>query len=191
MENATVSEGAKATGALGRIRWAWGNRRNEIGMTAARVTLAALWLNSFWGKFTNSTYVGGFAATNTRFAGQTSFGWYKDFLTGTVVPNADFFAYLTMYGELLIGVALLLGLLTHVGAFAAVLMNLNFWLAAGQTGSTFAVNIMMGVLAALIIVMPAAKWMSVDRFLAERVFRRLAVRFPTVSRVVLGTRVKA
>ena len=191
METATAMEGAKAPGVLGRVRWAWGNRRDHLGMTSLRVLVGVLWLNSFWGKFTNPNFVGGFAATNTRFAGQTDFVWYKDFLTGTVVPNAEFFAYLTMYGELLVAVALIFGLLTHVGAVAALLMNLNFWLAAGQSGSTFAVNILMGAAAVVFIFSPAAKWLSVDRYLAERPLRRLALRFPRLTRVFLGRRVEA
>lgn len=180
-----------ATGVRGRIRWAWGNRRDQIGMTGLRVAVALLWLNSFWGKFMNPNFVSGFAATNTRFASQTHFGWYKDFLTGTVIPNADAFAYLTMYGELLVGVALLLGLLTHVGAVAGILLNFNFWLAAGQSGSTFSLNILMAVAAAIFIVSPAAKWMSVDRYLAEYKLKRLALRFPRLTRVFLGKRAAA
>jgi thiosulfate dehydrogenase [quinone] large subunit len=177
--------GAKAGGKLALVKQVWGTKRDQLAMTAVRVTVGLLFLNSAVGKITNPNFVSGFAATNRGFAAKTSFPWYADFLNGTVIPNATFWANLTMYGELLVGLALIFGLLTNVGAVAGIFLNLNFWLAAGQTGSTFAVNILMGVAAAAFLVSPAAKYLSVDRFVAERLFRRVANKHPKLVRAFL------
>ncbi|MEE8199751.1 MAG: DoxX family membrane protein, partial [Candidatus Acidoferrales bacterium] len=43
-----------------------------------------------------------------------SYEFYKGFLENVVIPNKALFAYLVAWGELLVGVALLLGLLTRL-----------------------------------------------------------------------------
>jgi thiosulfate dehydrogenase (quinone) large subunit len=191
MSETTVGMGgAKAHRALGRVKWAWGERRNELMFTALRVWIALEWLSSGTGKLMNPKYVSGFAATNANFAKGSSFSWYRDFLTGTVIPNHDFFAYFTMYGEIFAGVALLLGLLTNAGAIAAFLLNLNFWLAAGYSGgSTFGVNFVMGGAAIVLLLAPGSKWLSVDRWLAERPLKALAVKHPRLTGMMIGRKV--
>jgi thiosulfate dehydrogenase [quinone] large subunit len=187
-----VVKGARVRGALSRFRWAWGERRNEMAMTGLRWTVALLWINSAWGKLSNANFAASFKSTNTGFAAKTPFGFYKDFLNGFVLPNADWFAWFLAYGEMLVGVALLLGLLTHVGAVAGLFMNVNFWLASGYAGgSTGSVNVLMGVVAVLVLVSPGAKWFTLDRWLAERPLKRLAARHPKVARVMIGRSVAA
>jgi len=56
-------------------------------------------------------------------------GWYAWFITNAALPNAEVFSYLVAYGELLVGVALILGFLVGVSAFFGIFMNLNFMLA--------------------------------------------------------------
>lgn len=182
--------GAKARGAFSRIKWAWAERRNELTMTGLRLTVALLWIHSAWGKITNANFASSFRATNTSFASKTPFGFYKDFLNGFVIPNADWFAWFLAYGELLVGVALLLGILTNVGALTGFFMNLNFWLAAGYAGgSTGSVNIAMGAAAVMFLLSPGAKWLSLDRWLAERPLKGLAAKHPRLTKAMLGRRV--
>lgn len=186
-ETNAVVKGATARGALGRVKWAWGERRNELAMTGFRITVGLLWVNSAWGKISGGTFVGGFAKTNAGFAAKTPFGFYKDFLNGFVIPNADWFAYFLMYGELLTGIALVAGILTNIGAIAGFFMNLNFWLASGYAGGgTGAANIAMGAAAVMFLLTPAAKWLSVDRYLAERLLKGLAAKHPKVTRMFIG-----
>lgn len=53
-----------------------------------------------------------------------------DFLLGVVAPSAVVFGYLVAIGESLIGVAVLLGFLFRLAAFAGLLLNLTFFLSA-------------------------------------------------------------
>ncbi len=53
-----------------------------------------------------------------------------DFLLGVVAPNAVAFGYMVAVGESLIGVAVLLGFLYRVAAFAGLLLNFTFFLSA-------------------------------------------------------------
>ena len=56
-------------------------------------------------------------------------GWYATFLENSVLPNAKLFAFMVAYGELLVGLGLVFGLLTGIAAFFGALMNFSFLLA--------------------------------------------------------------
>jgi thiosulfate dehydrogenase (quinone) large subunit len=76
--------------------------------------------------------VGEFAAANPVL-------WYKDFLEGVVLPNAKLFASLQAYGEVAVGLGLVLGLLTGLSALVGLFLALNYglatqWMTFGQQG---------------------------------------------------------
>ncbi|MEO8955232.1 MAG: DoxX family protein [Ktedonobacteraceae bacterium] len=73
-------------------------------------------------------------------------GWYASFLQTVVLPNAGLFAYMVTFGEVLVGIALILGLLTGIAAFFGVFMNLNYLLAG-----TVSTNPILGFLALFLI----------------------------------------
>src|SRR5436305_12377270 len=50
-------------------------------------------------------------------------GWYEWFLQHTVLPNAGLFSVLVSWGEVAVGLGLLLGILTGIAAGFGVLMN--------------------------------------------------------------------
>ena len=52
--------------------------------------------------------------------------WYAWFLENTVLPNAKVFGFMVAYGELLVGLGLVVGLLTGIAAFFGGLMNVSF-----------------------------------------------------------------
>src|SRR5260221_12099289 len=56
-------------------------------------------------------------------------GWYAWFLQNVVIPGSGFFAYVVTFGEVLVGLGLILGVLTGIAAFFGVFMNMNFLLA--------------------------------------------------------------
>lgn len=88
-------------------------------------------------------------------------GWYAAFLRGAVLPNAGLFAYLITFGEVLVGVALLIGALTGVAAFFGVFMNLNYLLAG-----TVSINPVLGFLGLFIILAwRVAGYYGADRYL--------------------------
>ena len=63
-----------------------------------------------------------------------SYGWYRDFLNFLLVHHtAGWFAPLVTYGEILIGVALILGAFTAIAAFFGTLMNFNYMLAGSAS----------------------------------------------------------
>jgi thiosulfate dehydrogenase [quinone] large subunit len=60
--------------------------------------------------------------------------WYAYLVRDVFMPNATLFSYLVAYGELLVGIALILGIFTRFSAVMGVLMNLAF-LFAGSTST--------------------------------------------------------
>jgi thiosulfate dehydrogenase [quinone] large subunit len=74
-----------------------------------------------------------------EFAAGNPVGWYKDFLEGTVTANSRVFATLQAYGEVAVGVGLVLGLLTGLAALVGLVLCLNYglasqWMSFGQQG---------------------------------------------------------
>lgn len=74
-----------------------------------------------------------------EFASENPIGWYKAFLEGTVLPNAPLFATLQAYGEVCVGIGLVLGLFTGLTALVGLFMSVNFglaaqWMSFGQQG---------------------------------------------------------
>src|SRR5215216_1377362 len=110
-----------------------------------RLWLGYEWLHAAWGKGPDGGWVGegagwavkGFAQgaiaqTKREFAQVT--GSYASFLENVVVPNAALFSYLVIFGETLIGIALILGAFTGIAAFFGVFMNASF-IFAGTAGA--------------------------------------------------------
>ena len=66
--------------------------------------------------------------------------WYKKFLLDYVVPHQELFGNLVMFGEILVGGCLLLGLLTRLTAFVGLFMLINYYLGPGMArgGATMA-----------------------------------------------------
>ncbi len=63
---------------------------------------------------------------------ESSFSSYRPFIESIVLPNSVLFATIIAWGELLIGLALLVGLATRYAAVAGALLVANFWFAKGE-----------------------------------------------------------
>jgi thiosulfate dehydrogenase [quinone] large subunit len=91
-----------------------------------------------------------------------SFGWYRAFLS-FMLENEYYtwFAKLVAYGELLIGVALIVGAFVGIAAFFGAFMNWNFIMAGAAS-----TNGMLLVLAVvLMLAWKVAGWYGLDRVL--------------------------
>jgi thiosulfate dehydrogenase [quinone] large subunit len=91
-----------------------------------------------------------------------SFDWYRSFLSFLLDIEAyQVMAPLIAYGELLIGIALVIGLFTGIAAFFGGFLNWNFMMAG--TASTNPVLFVLAVL--LILAWKVAGYVGADRFL--------------------------
>src|ERR1044071_1973138 len=60
-----------------------------------------------------------------------TFEWYKSFLINTVATHKELFGQLVMYGEILVGVCVILGLLTRWSSIVGIFLMVNYFCAIG------------------------------------------------------------
>ena len=88
-------------------------------------------------------------------------GWYAGFLQNVVIPGAGLWSYLITFGEILVGLGLVFGVLTGIAAFFGVFMNMNFLLAGAVS-----INPIIGGLAIfLVLAWRVAGYYGGDRYL--------------------------
>ncbi|MDP9351030.1 MAG: DoxX family protein [Chloroflexota bacterium] len=97
--------------------------------------------------------------------------WYADFVRDVAIPNASLFSYLVAYGEVLVGVALILGLFTHFAASMGLVMNLAY-LFAGTISKN---PQMLMAEAAIVSAGITAGYYGVDRYLIPYLGERLGL----------------
>jgi thiosulfate dehydrogenase [quinone] large subunit len=55
--------------------------------------------------------------------------WYAWFINHVALPNAKIFGFMVAWGELLVGIALILGMFTSLALLASLLLNFNYMFA--------------------------------------------------------------
>jgi len=134
-----------------------------------RIYLGYSWFKAGVGKVTSDVWTGeqaGLAVSQymegalARVSEGDVSAWYGWFLENIVIPNATIFSYLVAWGEVLVGIGLIIGLLTGISAFFGALMNMSFLLAG--TVSTNPIMFMIAIL--LILAWKVAGWYGLDRW---------------------------
>ncbi len=117
--------------------------RVVVGAWFVKAVWTKLALGFAWGVIPYPTvsprFVGFHPKRVAEFAAGNPVGWYKDFLEQTVLPNAALFATLQVWGEVAVGIGLVLGLVTRLTALVGLYLALNFglasqWMSFGQQG---------------------------------------------------------
>ena len=145
----------------------------------ARVYLGWQWLTAGWHKVWadgafNTAWVGpdasaagGFlrgALANSSGEGATVPGWYGWLIEHIFLPQTALFSNLVALGEVLVGVALILGFLTGISAFLGGTMNAAFMLAG-----TLSTNPIMFILATwIVLAWRVAGYYGLDRWVLPR-----------------------
>jgi thiosulfate dehydrogenase (quinone) large subunit len=116
-----------------RLAWIW---------LIIRFYMAYEWITSGWAKLNNPAWtvtgssLKGFwtSALATTPKPVISFDWYRAFIQFLVDTQSwTWFSKLVVAGELLVGIALLLGAFTGIAAFFGGLMNWNFMMAGSAS----------------------------------------------------------
>lgn len=107
--------------------------------------------------------------------------WYHTLVEQFFLPNAPVLGELVAYGELLVGIALIVGLLTRIAALAGVTMNLAF-LWAGTT-STNPPMLLLGL--ALVFFGGRAGRFGLDGWVMPRAQQRLSDSVVRAQRVAI------
>lgn len=112
-----------------------------------RLYLGYQWLTAGWAKLMSGFDANGYlqgAVANASGDHPAVLGWWATFLEGFAIPNVGLFNVLIPWGELLVGLGLLLGTFTTLAALMGIIMNFAF-LFSGTT-STNPVMVILGML---------------------------------------------
>ena len=137
-----------------------------------RLWLGVSWIEAGWHKTQEAAWTGGGMAVKGYWEGAIvipeqgrppiAYDWYRQFLE-FLLRNEwhDVVGWLVAYGEVLVGLGLIVGAFTGLAAFFGALMNWNFMLAG--TAST---NPVLGLIAlGVMVAWKTAGWWGLDRIL--------------------------
>ncbi|MFC4401833.1 DoxX family protein [Gracilibacillus xinjiangensis] len=105
------------------------NKTLACVLAIIRIYLGYEWMTAGWGKITGGFDAEGFiqGAIDKAAGDQPAVqSWWAAFLESIALPGANVFTYLVMWGEFLVGVALILGVLTNFAALMGIIMNFAF-----------------------------------------------------------------
>jgi PQQ-dependent catabolism-associated beta-propeller protein len=142
MTNPVATTSPGSTSMLGTEGW----------LVLLRIVVGAWFLKAVWTKLTvefaagvvpyitvSSRFIGFHPKRVAEFAAGNPVGWYKDFLENTILPNATLFAKLQTYGEVAVGVGLIVGFCIGLTALVGLFLTVNYglatqWMSFGQQG---------------------------------------------------------
>ncbi len=151
---------------FGNTRWSW-------LWLVARLYMGYTWITSGWGKLNNPAWMQtgealkGFweravAIPDAPARPAIAFGWYRVFLQWLLSSGSyTWFAKVITFGELLVGVAFVLGAFVGVAAFIGGFMNWNFMMA----GSASINPVLFTIAILLVLAWKTAGWWGLDRWL--------------------------
>jgi thiosulfate dehydrogenase [quinone] large subunit len=89
-------------------------------------------------------------------------GWYREFIEALLGAQAyTWFSDLIVYGEMLVGLALILGAFTGIAAFFGAFMNWNYIMA----GSASTNGLLLVIAVGLVVGWKVSGWIGLDRWL--------------------------
>lgn len=153
-------------------RFLFGNTRAGLFWLPIRLFVGFAWLESGFQKLTSDGWInhGGSAlagfwtkavAVPETGHGAITYDWYQTFIQTLLNGgHAQWFAWVITFGELAVGIGLIVGLLTGIAAFFGATMNMSFLLA----GSASTNPIMFGLAVGLILAWKVAGYYGLDRY---------------------------
>ena len=153
-------------------RFLFNNSRAGLFWLPIRLFLGFAWLEAGWHKATGGGWLDGGSALAGYWQGAVaipekgrppiSFEWYRDFINFLLSGHHEgWFAVLITFGEMAVGIGLILGALTGIAAFFGALMNMSFLLAGSASTNPVLFTMAIG----LILAWRVAGYYGLDRYL--------------------------
>lgn len=115
---------------------------NNFSLFLLRLAISYIWLRAGLSKLLDEQFISTFPQTLTKFAEGTTYDFYSIFIHNCILPHSLIFAQLTVWGEILTGIAFLLGFPMTLAVSAGIFMNINYFFVATTIPSQF-LNILM------------------------------------------------
>ncbi|WP_419881113.1 DoxX family protein [Peribacillus sp. B-H-3] len=146
------------------------NRYVSYVLAIIRLYLGVQWMKAGWGKIISGNFdaAGFMQGALKQVSGEHPVvqPWWGDFLKELALPNIELFNTLVPWGEFLVGISLILGLLTSFSVFMGLTMNFAYMFSGAV--STNPQMIIIGIFI-LIAGMNAGK-VGADRWVLHRLF---------------------
>lgn len=123
-------------------------------LTFLRIYLGWQWVTAGWGKLTGEEPFSAGGFLNGRIAdpvvshGEAVYPTYLAFLEKIALPNAEIFSFMIAWGEFLVGLGLIVGVLTTAAMFFGVVMNFAFMFAGTVSSNPWMLLLSMFILVA-------------------------------------------
>lgn len=155
-------------------RFLFGSSRAGLFWLPIRFFVGFAWLEAGWHKASGTGWLDGgtslqgywqhavaIPATGSGSPAIT-YDWYRTFLQ-TLLDNGAYswFSYVIVFGELAVGIGLIVGCLTGLAAFFGALMSMSFLLAGSDSSNPVMLTLAVG----LILAWKVAGYYGVDRYL--------------------------
>ena len=151
------------------------DKRSSIIWLVARIYVGWQWFHAGWEKLMSQAWVGSNAGSAisgflngalAKAGGEHAdvMNFYAWLIKHAFLPGAPLMSYLVVAGEILVGIALIIGFKTKESAIAGSFMNFNYLFAG-----TISTNPLLLLIQILIIVAhKISGWIGVDRFLKKK-----------------------
>ncbi|MFN0070082.1 MAG: DoxX family protein [Chloroflexota bacterium] len=147
-----------------RLAWVWLPRRLYLGYS---------WLTSGWAKLQNPKWLETGEALRDYWANGVRIDprpviatdWYRAFIQFMLDAEAyTWFSKIVVFGELLIGIGLILGAFTGLAAFFGGFLNWNFVMAGTASSNA----LLFAIATWLVLAWKTAGWIGLDRWLLPK-----------------------
>jgi thiosulfate dehydrogenase [quinone] large subunit len=155
-------------------RFLFNNPRAGLFWLPIRLFVGFQWLEAGWHKVTDPAWVGDQAGTAILGFWQNAvaipeegrpsitYEWYRTFLQWLIDIGAErIMSYAISFGELLVGLGLIVGALTGIAAFFGATMNMTFLLAGSSSSNPVLFTLAVG----LMLAWKVAGYYGLDRWL--------------------------
>jgi len=153
-------------------RFLFSNSRAGLIWLPIRLFLGFSWLAAGWHKATGTGWLDGGTALQGYWQHSVAipdtgspaitYDWWRNFLQFLIDQHAySWFAYIITFGEILVGVGLIVGCLTGFAAFFGSFMNMSFMLSGSASSNPVLFFLAIGVMLAWKV----AGYYGVDRYL--------------------------
>ncbi|HEX5505351.1 MAG TPA: TQO small subunit DoxD [Thermomicrobiales bacterium] len=160
---------ATATAADRPLNWLTGSL---LGLV--RIVIGVLWFGETRWKMPPDFGCGADGTTGLcdwvgREVANPKFAWYKSFLVGFFQPNLHLFGWFVYFGELVIAILLILGLLTRLGGVLGAIQGVNLliglWVVPGEWYWTY---VMLALINLVFTLTAAGRYLGLDALLHPR-----------------------